>query len=203
MTSDPQNPRADHDEKHMGRHAGADEFYVVGLKKFYQLYFCTLGLYLVFWFYENWRLYRARHGLQIFPALRAVFPIFFTHALFMSIDRSLIKKGYDFHWSASGLATFFVGLSVLDAVLRFAAYHEVMIGLMTIGYLLIMLIVAVVIARAQRAINILHEDELGESNQRLTFINVGWCMLGGYLWLSVLVGLLNIMGIISVTPQGL
>ena len=41
---------------------GNADFYVVSLRKFYLLYIATLGGYVVYWFYRNWKLQKVATG---------------------------------------------------------------------------------------------------------------------------------------------
>ena len=42
-------------------------FYVVSKTKFVVLFLATLGVYAVFWFYRNWRMYREHTGQKLWP----------------------------------------------------------------------------------------------------------------------------------------
>ena len=61
----------------------AHTFYVVSIPKFCVLYVATFGVYGLYWFYMHWQRYRRGHGQHesIWPVPRALFSIFFTHAL--------------------------------------------------------------------------------------------------------------------------
>jgi hypothetical protein len=63
-------------------------FYVVSERKFYLLFIATLGMYSVYWFYQNWATYKAgssygsSDAASIWPLGRTILAIFFVHALF-------------------------------------------------------------------------------------------------------------------------
>lgn len=53
------------------------QFYVVSIRKFTILFFMTLGLYTIYWFYSHWNEYKLYSGKKIWPAPRSIFSIFF------------------------------------------------------------------------------------------------------------------------------
>ena len=57
-------------------------FYVVSKIKFLVLFFATFSLYGVYWNFKNWSLYKNYHNDDIWPIMRAIFSVFFTHSLF-------------------------------------------------------------------------------------------------------------------------
>lgn len=72
---------------------------------FILLSFTSFGLYTVYWFYENWRQIRDREDWDIYPVWRALFAIFFTHALLCYIDERAVEKGHPGshpNWLATG-----------------------------------------------------------------------------------------------------
>lgn len=70
--------------------AGADHsFYVVAPAKFCLLFFFTLGMYHVYWFYMQWARYRRGHPeVTIWPVARAIFSVFFAHSLANRLDEA-------------------------------------------------------------------------------------------------------------------
>ena len=42
-------------DTHSAQIQTASKFYVVSIKKFYALFFGTLGTYIVYWFYRHWQ----------------------------------------------------------------------------------------------------------------------------------------------------
>jgi hypothetical protein len=56
---------------------------------------CTFGLYEVYWFYMNWRIVQRRARPDIWPVPRAIFGLFFCHALFAAIRRDGEARAVD------------------------------------------------------------------------------------------------------------
>ena len=81
------------------------EFYVVSPKKFFLLSFMTLNLYIVYWFYRNWKVIKLRTGESMWPPMRGLFYIFFTHSLFTDVDEMLKDKHKQFDWRPMPIAT--------------------------------------------------------------------------------------------------
>jgi len=96
--------------------ADEPDFYVVAPRKFYLLAVLTFNLYFVYWFYRNWRRIKERNNEDIWPPARAIFYIFFTHALFKNIDLKIKLLGKTFSWNPGMTATLFVVLSIVSNV---------------------------------------------------------------------------------------
>lgn len=60
-------------------------FFAVSISKLLVMSICSLGLYQVYWFYKNWSIIKARGQLDIFPAPRAIFAVFFCYQCFRHI----------------------------------------------------------------------------------------------------------------------
>ncbi|NAW67272.1 hypothetical protein, partial [Photobacterium halotolerans] len=79
------------------------EFYVVSPKKFTILFLSTLGLYSIYWSYQNWSLYKKSVGSDVWPIARGIFDIFFLHSLcgkLSSLVSSSQKERADLEWQA-------------------------------------------------------------------------------------------------------
>ncbi len=57
----------------------AHRYFIVSRPKLAVLYLATLGLYLIYWFYGNWRNFRDATGQKLWPVPRSIFYILFTH----------------------------------------------------------------------------------------------------------------------------
>src|SRR5689334_3319399 len=95
----PEAPLAEAEER-----VAEGSFYVVSPMKFLIMMVGTMGLYTLYWFYKNWSLLNRKHKAY-WPVMRAVFAIFFTHALFREVDGALRREGrhMTFSWSPGAL----------------------------------------------------------------------------------------------------
>ncbi len=68
-------------------------FFPVGRLKLVVMSFCTLGLYQIYWFYQQWRLYKEREQERIYPLLRAILAVIYCYALFKEVRQGAQKYG--------------------------------------------------------------------------------------------------------------
>lgn len=169
--------------------AAGDPFYVVARGKFLLLYFATIGLYQVYWFYRHWAAQRRHRGTRTVPVLRALFAIFFTHSLFQRIDASLDADGQAVRWHPRWAATAFVLLSLLSYVLSQLVGKSIGWPVTDVLNLLIIVPVAWPLWIAQRAANLACADPAGARNAALTVPNGLWLALGVLLWAAALFSL--------------
>jgi len=167
----------------------APDFFVVGIPKFLLMSAFTLGLYIVYWFYQNFKLQKAKHNTDSWPIPRAIFNIFFVHSFFESIEKSLVQKGIKFEWSYKDLATFYV-VSVLASRLFSQLYtHKVFPPVTEIVALSLIPVIAYILTKAQKAINVHEGDPEGSSNSELSSVNYILLVLGCIWWALIIFGL--------------
>ena len=168
----------------------AQPFYVVSTTKFRALYFATFGIYGIYWFYRHWQCYRQGRTETIWPVPRAIFSIFFAHALARRIDAQLRLCLRSYSWSPALVATTYVVFEIAGNVLGRLDSHA--IGSPTTGVLglLTILPTGLGLLRMQVAANLACNDPQGEGNRRFSWANGLWIVLGLLLWLLVAVGLL-------------
>ena len=87
-------------------------YFPVATHKFVALSLCTLGLYQVFWFYQNWQRVHRRTGEVLSPFWRAFFAALWGFALFRRVAKHDMLEGGRPAWSASLLGALFLGLTV-------------------------------------------------------------------------------------------
>ncbi|WP_271784428.1 hypothetical protein [Aquimarina algiphila] len=87
------------------------EFELLSIQKFIILSVLSLGLYEVWWIYKSWRFFRDKDNLDIMPAARAIFAIFFLNSLFEKIQDFSKSKGYTKTFSSIGYFIGFIGLN--------------------------------------------------------------------------------------------
>lgn len=171
--------------------AGSDAtpFYVVGARKFLMLYLSTLGTYAIYWFYRNWRSLKAADGDDVWPVARAIFSIFFIHALFRRVQQRLEAGGHRFAWNPESHATLLVVLLVVSNVMDRVSARIATVGVLDVLSLALLVPLALAFLKAQAAINLACGDAEGTGNRRLTGLNYLWMAIGAVIWVLVLIGL--------------
>ncbi len=169
--------------------AESDKYYVVSTGKFLVLSLLTMNMYLLYWFYRNWKLYRAKTGEPMWPVARAIFAIFFTHALFRNVDNDLGEAGQPDTWHPSSLATTYVLLAILDAVLSRLSWYVIGSPATDIAGLALVPFITYVIFKAQVVINGACGDPQGERNAAYTWANWIWICVGILIWGLAMIGL--------------
>ncbi|MEW6982517.1 hypothetical protein AAD001_07675 [Colwelliaceae bacterium 6471] len=165
------------------------EFYVVSPKKLLVLFIGTCGMYTVYWFFKHWSQYKQSANEDMWPIMRGIFSIFFTHSLFALFEMKYAKKTGENPKSINYLATIYV---------VFAIGCQICSKLSDNGYgnpitfylsLLILPVSCWVLFNAQSLANYAGEDVNGVSNSTLTGLNYFWLVLGVIFWLLALFGL--------------
>lgn len=157
-------------------------FHVVSPTKLVVLYFATLGLYQLYWFYMHWRRWRVARRETVWPVARAIFSLLFVHALARRIDRTARATGTRRDWWPMTVATVFVGMEVLN-------YGSVVVWewptlrlssawwwIEWLGFA-VMPITAACLVRLQCAANAACGDPQARGNRRFTRYNLAWIVL--------------------------
>ena len=173
-------------------------FYVVSVNKFTMLFFLTLGIYALYWFYKNWKEYKEYSGKKIWPVPRAIFSIFFTHSLFSEVESSLKSKDKSFDWNPSSLATAYVILAIVSQILDKMSMKEIGSPISDLSSILILALMYMPLLKAQKAINFSQGDPEGHSNELFTGANYVWMVIGILLWLMTLFGFMVMFGLINI-----
>ncbi|MCU4577539.1 hypothetical protein ACH8I4_04400 [Acinetobacter sp. ABJ_C3_5] len=66
---------------------------IISLKRFIFLSIISLGLYELWWIFKAWRFFAIKDHLNIMPAARAIFSIFFLYSLFKKIREYAKAQG--------------------------------------------------------------------------------------------------------------
>lgn len=169
------------------------ELYIVSNAKFAVLFFITLGIYSLYWFYQNWRQLKAIDQLTIWPVPRAIFALFFTHSLFKRIQLKIVQQGKAFDWKPELMATSYVLISILSHIVDRLSSQEVGAPYLDIISLLMLPLLYLPLAKAQAAINFCSGDPAGESNSNFTGANIFWIVVGGLFWALIAFGLFAIV----------
>lgn len=171
-------------------------FFVVSIRKLIVMNIFTLGLYWVYWYYQNWSLYRRKSGERVLPLVRTFFGILFLYGLLSRVDRQLRVAGHHHAWSPFWLTCAFILVVGLTA---WANWLSQMMPILHLGAVLLNVAGFWLLARMQRAINLCAGDPEGQSNSRLSAWNWAWMSPGILLWivisLGVVLGLAVLVGI--------
>jgi len=162
--------------------------YVVSPFKFWLLGIATMGLYLVYWYYKHWSLLNRLHKAY-WPVPRAIFSVFFTHALFNEIDGLLQRARIAHRWAPRMWATTYVIAALGSGVVGRAPAE--LLPPVTAQLFLFALMVPMLWStyEAQRAANAAEGDPDGSSNRSLTAANVIWIVIGALWWSVILLGM--------------
>lgn len=164
--------------------AAEDRFYVVAPRKLLVLWFLTMGLYQLYWYYKNWALYERATGAGVWPVARALFAVFSTHSLFRLIGEH-DATGTRRPWDNGSYAAAVVFLLVVGYVLAWAGQDSLFFDVIS-AFLLLPL--GLLTRQVQAEVNARCNDPDGDSNSAFTGANYAWCVFGGMLWLLVLAG---------------
>ncbi len=179
--------------------AGSSEdsikFFPVSEGKLITLYILSFGLYGVYWFYKNWKLQQPKMDKKIFPVMRAIFSIFFTHSLFNRINKCAEGLDQKHKFNANLLATFFVAAvivgNLLDPVSMSTSILENLSSTtVTITSLVIFILSVYPMAVVQATVNRINNDILGYLNHKYSLWNYMLIALGAVSWLIIALGLL-------------
>lgn len=173
------------------------EFYVVGTTKFAVLFLATFGVYSVYWFYRNWKLYKIRNNEDIYPVMRGIFSIFFAHTLFEYINVAIENKSLTHRWSPGLLATLYILFAIAGGVLDRFSGKEVGSPYTDVGSFFTMFITCFILVKVQTAINLSQGVQNSSVNSKFTLANYLWCLPGLVLWVFAIVGLAMIFGLVE------
>lgn len=164
-------------------------FYVVSRTKFFVLYLMTFGFYSIYWNFRNWQLFKKKTHKELRPVFRALFSIFFTHALLREIDEANLRKSSPIGWNAQGWATLIVVVMVAAQILAGLSRPNIGFPVIDLLAFAVLLLEAFLVAEVQMVINTSCDDPMGSSNQRFTGWNILGMVLGGIYITLVLLAL--------------
>ncbi len=180
------------------------QYFPVSEGKLLTLYILSFGLYGVYWFYKNWKLQQPKMDKKIFPLMRAIFSIFFTHSLFNRINNSAENLEQKHRFNANVLATFFVAAVIVGNLIDPLSMQTGLLEIMTsntviITSLLLFVISAYPLVAVQATVNRINNDMLGYLNHKYSIWNYLLIALGAFSWLMLVLGLLaDSMGLVPV-----
>lgn len=165
-------------------------FYVVSTTKVLVLSIVTFGLYTLYWFWRHWKLHKIDRTLDIWPVPRAVFSVFFAHALNREIDHRITRNGERHRWSPGAWATLYVVAVIASRIANRLPETVVSVEVAVLSSMAAVFAITASLFHAQRAANIACGDPQALSNNRFTAANWVWIVLGGLFWLLMGAGLM-------------
>ncbi len=81
--------------------------------RFILFFVLSLGIYGAWWMYKQWVFFRDDERLDIWPAARAIFGIFFIHTLFEKIQGMAQARGYTDTYNSGLLFIGFIAFSLM------------------------------------------------------------------------------------------
>jgi hypothetical protein len=151
-------------------------YFPVSLTKFVVMHFCTVGMYQLFWFYENWKLILERERSDASPFWKTFFMFIYCYALFEKVRSSAVSLKTGHSISVHVLATGWLLLSSL--------------WLLPDPYGLVALLSIVFLIPVQQAATRVNESLVPghDRNERFTALNIVAVVIGGLLLVSVVIG---------------
>lgn len=174
-----------------GEDSSAHMFYVVSPLKMMVLFISTLGGYALYWHYRNWRLFKNSEAgkSSIWPAPRALFNVFFTHALMRKVRAHAAAAGRDIGSTSGTIASVMVLLTILSWILSSVPESSAYFLVATFISIAVVVPLMFVYRAAQVLINASCGDVAGESNSTFTAANVIWILVGALLWFAIVASL--------------
>ena len=184
--------------------------FAVSEGKLLTLYLLSFGLYGVYWFYKNWQLQQPTMDKKIYPLLRAIFSIFFTHSLFKRINQQALKLEKKHRFNANLMATLYVVTIVLSHLIdrlsmagddATAGMGIVLHDALSANTLIIIsvstfLLSAFPLLQVQATANRINDDILGYLNHKYSVWNYILIATGTFFWIMLGLGILaNSMGL--------
>jgi hypothetical protein len=164
-------------DANLGEASHKTEIELVDFGKFIILFVVTLGLYGIWWMYKTWRFFKEKDDLDIMPAARAIFSIFFTYSLFDDIKNYAKTVGYTGDYS-SGLL--FVGYLILS-----------LLGNLPAPFFVVSVFSFIFFMKPVNALNFAIDHSPGYSAKRGAFNTrqIILIIVGGLFWLLMLIGI--------------
>ncbi len=121
--------------------------------------------------------------------MRAIFSIFFTHALFSLFEMKYQNKNGQAPKSINSLATIFVVITIIGNIGDRLAGNGYGLPFTFYISLIALPISCWCLYKAQSLANFASDDVSGSSNSKLTFLNYIWLVLGFIFWILILLGI--------------
>lgn len=153
------------------------------------MFVATLGMYQLYWFYKQWSGLKQYYQLDAWPIARSFFAVFFTHSLCTYINEYLKEEKREHQWGNRSNATSYVMLIILGAILSQLFEHFSDILLVGIASVAATLISSIPLLQIQKAINVALQGCHYEVNDKLTWHNGVWIVIGAVYWFVIGIGI--------------
>ncbi|QNF31502.1 hypothetical protein HUW51_01715 [Adhaeribacter swui] len=107
--------------------------YLISVPKFILLSILSFGLYEIWWVYKAWRFYQQKEDLDIMPAGRALFNLFFLYTLLKKIKNYANQKGVTTRYSVDLL---FIGYLVSVFITKLPNGFGLLLGMSSVLFLI-------------------------------------------------------------------
>lgn len=130
------------------------------------LFFFTLGIYSIYWFYKHWRAIRVSTDERTYPILSAIFQLFTTYPLFRKIRDASEVDGYK-GWDKAGFSAvvYIVTFIFINALTRYEAKSSAEDLLFWVFIIAGQLIISFIVYNVQKAANFHTEQKLGAKHE--------------------------------------
>jgi hypothetical protein len=112
MSINPYAPPVAHVENVPDPERKPPRFFAVAPWKMVLMCLVTLGMYQLYWFYQNWACVRRAERSTILPVPRAIFGVFYCYSLFSRICKDGVTQGLSAPPAAGALATVWIVSSI-------------------------------------------------------------------------------------------
>lgn len=175
-----------------GLHVESD-FYVVSGRKFLTLFLATFSLYSLYWFYRHWAQYKSVSDEPMWPPMRAIFAIFFTHSLFRRINEKYEETIGDVsNWRHSVFAGIYVLSLIVSQVAERLSAKNIGSPITDLVTFATLPLACWILYKTQIIANRACSDPDGSANDSFTFANIVWIVLGIIFWILILIGIYDI-----------
>lgn len=140
-------------------------FLAISSKRLIVLSLLTLGLYVMYWFFKQWKAFQKMHGLKIYPLVRSIFQIFFCYSLFNRVLKLAKEYGYPSSYSPSILSITYIFLCLCNVSGKLFSLSEVQANII---YLVGLVGCLALLLKVQKAINFIHH-KINELDVRKSF----------------------------------
>ncbi|MCE9685500.1 hypothetical protein LZP73_04610 [Shewanella sp. AS16] len=168
----------------------------VSLKKLVIMFTLTFGAYQFYWFYKQWQALKQHYALEVWPIARSIFSIFFIHSLYDYVNGYIRETEREYSWKSEGLALTYVLVAIASGILNQLIKADDSSNFLIIVSLFLPLAMLYPLYQGQKAINFALEAVEHPINDRLTWLNWGWIILGALYWIMILGVIAVLLGVL-------